>query len=69
MTRFRFLFYLLLCGFFLIAQRLFTIQVLNSSKTIPLERFVSLSKKDSLRGEIFDRNFKPMVLNEKTYTI
>jgi len=66
-VRFVFLFFIIAFGF--IMHRLFVIQVLSSDNYIPIQKFVTVTKDLSLRGEIFDTNNTPLAVNTQKYTI
>ena len=68
MTRFKLVFVLsLLCFFFLIA-RFYRIQVLNPPNDLA-QNFLSFNKELSERGEIYDQNHIPLVINRQTFDV
>src|SRR3989338_6838148 len=69
MNRATLIFFLFIIGFFIIIQRLFAIQIVNSDKTLPLQQFVQIQKTPAIRGEIYDQSNVPLVLNRKVYDI
>jgi cell division protein FtsI/penicillin-binding protein 2 len=69
MIRFKTVFWLFVVGFIAVTYRLFTIQLLNTEKTIPIEKFIKTEKKSSLRGEIYDTKGQPLVLNKRTFDV
>ncbi|MCR4329151.1 MAG: penicillin-binding protein 2 [Candidatus Roizmanbacteria bacterium] len=66
-VRLVFLFFVIAFGF--IMHRLFVIQVLSSDNYIPIQKFVTVTKDLSLRGEIFDTNKTPLAVNTQEYTV
>lgn len=69
MIRLKLVFFSFVLVYLLIIHRLFIIQILNSNKLLPLQKYIQLSKQPSLRGEIYDRYGKPLVLNRKVYDV
>ncbi len=69
MIRFKLVFWALILGFLFIINRLFFIQILNPNRIIPLERYIQLEKQPSLRGEVYDANGRPLVLNKKKFDV
>lgn len=69
MIRISFVFLLFFIGFAFILHRLFTIQVLNTNQIVPLQKYLQIERSSSLRGELFDRNGKALVLNRKMFTV
>ncbi|MEK9178948.1 MAG: penicillin-binding protein 2 [Patescibacteria group bacterium] len=63
------MFVIFFIGFAFILQRLFVIQILNTSQIVPLQKYLRIQRTSSLRGELLDRNGKPLVLNRKMYTV
>ena len=69
MSRSTVVFFLFLISFLVVIQRLFLIQVVNPNKSLPLQRFVQVEKSPALRGEIYDQNNIPLVLDRKVYDV
>ncbi|PJE62414.1 hypothetical protein COU88_05190, partial [Candidatus Roizmanbacteria bacterium CG10_big_fil_rev_8_21_14_0_10_39_6] len=69
MTIVKLVFLLFIIAFGFIMHRLFVIQVLSSDNYIPIQKFVTVTKDLSLRGEIFDRNNTPLAVNTQEYTV
>ncbi len=69
MIRFKIVFWIFVVGFVAVTYRLFTIQLLNPEKTIPIEKFIKTEKKASLRGEIYDTKGRPLVINKRTFDV
>lgn len=69
MTIVRLVFLLFIVAFGFIMHRLFVIQVLSSDHYIPIQKFVTVTKDLSLRGEIFDTNNTPLAVNTQVFTL
>ena len=65
----RLVFLLFIVAFGFIMHRLFVIQVLSSDHYIPIQKFVTVIKDLSLRGEIFDTNNSPLAVNTQVFTV
>lgn len=69
MTIVKLVFLLFIIAFGFVMHRLFVIQVLSSDNYIPIQKFVTVTKDLSLRGEIFDTNNTPLAVNTQEYTV
>lgn len=69
MWRLRLSFLLILLGFLVVINRLFSIQVLNPNRILKQQAYVRTDKHPALRGEIYDKNGQPLVLNRKLYDV
>ncbi len=69
MIRFRTTFWLLMLFFGLIIFRFYQLQILNVSKGSTEDSFIKFDKIISLRGEIYDANSNPLVLNRQTFDV
>ncbi len=69
MIRLKLVFFSLLLAYLLIIHRLFVIQIINPNKILPLQKYIQLNRQPPLRGEIYDKNGKPLVLNRKVYDV
>ncbi len=56
-------------SFSAIIFRFYQIQIVDVVKTLQSESFLKLSKHASLRGEIYDRQDNPLVLNQQTFNV
>ncbi|OGI38871.1 hypothetical protein A2403_02540 [Candidatus Roizmanbacteria bacterium RIFOXYC1_FULL_41_16] len=69
MIRFRAVFWLLFLSFALIIIRFYQLQILNVAQGSSEDSFIKFDKKISLRGEIYDLNENPLVLNRQTFDV
>ena len=69
MIRFKIVFWLLFSFFVVIIFRFYQLQIVNASQSLRTENFLKLNKQQSLRGEIFDINLAPLVLNRQTFDV
>lgn len=55
--------------FTVVIVRFYQLQILNSAKTAKADSFIKFDKQLSLRGEVYDVNRMPLVLNRQTYDV
>lgn len=55
--------------FLVLIARFYELQIVNASQTLKTEKFLKLDKQSSLRGEIYDQQGNPLVLNQQTFDV